>query len=127
MQIGTIGIDAKPVFQVLGVDAFDKPVLKKQLRRGQMLEFFDKLLPCLVGMEACSTSHHRARELRKPGHDVRLMPSSYVKAKNSLDPRAPSTHDPMTFPGLQLSTTATALGLAERLSAARSQAGQPPE
>ena len=54
--------------------------LTKQLRRGQMLEFFEKLPPCLVGMEACATSHHWARELRKLGHDVRLMPASYVKA-----------------------------------------------
>src|SRR6476660_2097712 len=81
MQISTIGIDiAKNVFQVHGVDAAGKPVLKKQLRRGQMLEFFGKLPPCLIGMEACATSHHWARELRKLGHDVRLMPPSYVKA-----------------------------------------------
>src|SRR5947207_4417768 len=81
MQISTIGIDiAKNVFQVHGVDAAGKPVLKKQLRRGQILEFFGKLAPCLIGMEACATSHHWARELRKLGHDVRLMPPSYVKA-----------------------------------------------
>ena len=81
MQISTIGIDlAKNVFQVHGVDVAGKPVLKKQLRRGQMLEFFGKLPPCLIGMEACATSHHWARELRKLGHDVRLMPPSYVKA-----------------------------------------------
>jgi transposase len=81
MQISTIGIDiAKNVFQVHGVDAAGKPVLKKQLRRGQMLEFFGKLPPCLIGMEACATSHHWARELKKLGHDVRLMPPSYVKA-----------------------------------------------
>src|SRR6266550_2693016 len=66
MQISTIGIDiAKNVFQVHGVDAAGKPVLKKQLRRGQMLEFFGKLPPCLIGMEACATSHHWARELRQ--------------------------------------------------------------
>jgi transposase len=81
MQISTIGIDiAKNVFQVHGVDAAGQPVLKKQLRRGQILEFFGKLPPCLIGMEACATSHHWARELRKLGHDVRLMPPSYVKA-----------------------------------------------
>src|SRR5436190_10907823 len=91
MQISTIGIDiAKNVFQVHGVDAAGKPVLKKQLRRGQMLEFFGKLPPCLIGMEACATSHHWARELKKLGHDVRLMPPSYVKAyvkrgKNDAD------------------------------------------
>jgi len=81
MQISTIGIDlAKNVFQVHGVDAADKPVLKKQLRRGQVIEFFAKLPPCLVGMEACATSHQWARELKKLGHEVRLMPASYVKA-----------------------------------------------
>jgi transposase len=65
---------------VHGVDAADKPVLKKQLRRGQVIEFFAKLPPCLVGMEACATSHQWARELKKLGHEVRLMPASYVKA-----------------------------------------------
>jgi transposase len=81
MQISTIGIDlAKNVFQVHGVDASDKPMLKKQFRRGQVIEFFGKLPPCLVGMEACATSHQWARELKKLGHDVRLMPPSYVKA-----------------------------------------------
>jgi transposase len=81
MQISTIGIDlAKNVFQVHGVDGAGSPVLMKQLRRGQMLEFFGKLPLCLIGMEACATSHHWARELRKLGHDVRLMPPSYVKA-----------------------------------------------
>jgi transposase len=81
MQISRIGIDlAKNVFQVHGVDAAEKLVLKKQLRRSQVLEFFSKLSPCLVGMEACATSHQWARELKKFGHDVRLMPASYVKA-----------------------------------------------
>src|SRR6266487_1624987 len=81
MRISTIGIDlAKNVFQVHGVDAAEKLVLKKQLRRSQVLEFFSKLSPCLVGLEACATSHQWARELKKLGHDVRLMPASYVKA-----------------------------------------------
>lgn len=81
MQISTIGIDlAKNVFQVHGVDAQGKAVLVKQLRRKQVLEFFGKLPACLVGMEACATSHHWARELTKLGHDVRLIPPAYVKA-----------------------------------------------
>jgi transposase len=81
MQISTIGINlAKNVFQVHGVDAAEELVLKKQLRRSQVLEFFAKLPPCLVGMEACATSHQWARELKKLGHDVRLLPASYVKA-----------------------------------------------
>ena len=80
MQISTIGLDlAKNVFQVHGVDAAGKTVITRQLRRGQVLTFFAKLSPCLVGMEACATGHHWARELAKLGHTARLMPPSYVK------------------------------------------------
>lgn len=76
----TIGVDlAKNVFQVHGVDADGAVVVRRQLRRSQMLTFFEKQSPCLVGMEACATSHHWARELVKLGHDVRLMPPRYVK------------------------------------------------
>jgi transposase len=81
MQVSTIGIDlAKNVFQVHGVDAAGKATLTKKLRRSQMLPLFAKLPPCLIGMEACATAHHWARELETLGHDVRLMPASYVKA-----------------------------------------------
>ena len=81
MQVSTIGIDlAKSVFQVHGVDAAGKVVLTKKLRRSQVRTLFEKLPPCLVGMEACATAHHWARELKSLGHDVRLMPASYVKA-----------------------------------------------
>ena len=81
MQISTIGLDiAKSVFQVHGVDAEGKVVLVRQLRRKQLLEFFARLPPCLVGMEACATGHHWARELIKLGHTVRLIPPAYVKA-----------------------------------------------
>ena len=81
MQITTIGLDiAKNVFQVHGIDAAEKVVVRKQLRRGQMLAFFKALPPCLVGMEACATSHYWARELTKHGHQVRLMPAKDVKA-----------------------------------------------
>ena len=80
MEITTIGLDlAKSVFQVHGVDATGQVVVRKSLRRAQMLPFFAKLPPCLVGMEACGTSHHWARELIKLGHEVRLMPPAYVK------------------------------------------------
>jgi transposase len=80
-QIHTIGIDlAKNVFQVHGVDERGEVVLVKQLRRNQVIAFFAKLEPCLVGMEACATAHHWARELIKLGHDVRLIPPVYVKA-----------------------------------------------
>ena len=81
MQVTTIGLDlAKNVFQVHGVDASGKVVVTRQLRRGQVIEFFKKQPPCLVGMEACATAHHWARELGPLGHQVRLMPASYVKA-----------------------------------------------
>jgi transposase len=81
MKITTIGLDiAKNVFQVHGIDAAEKVVVRKQLRRGQMLAFFKALPPCLVGMEACATSHYWARELTKLGHQVRLMPAKDVKA-----------------------------------------------
>ena len=81
MQITTIGLDiAKNVFQVHGIDAAEKVVVRKQLRRGQILGFFEALPRCLVGMEACATSHYWARELTKLGHQVRLMPAKGVKA-----------------------------------------------
>jgi transposase len=81
MQVATIGLDlAKTVFQVHGVDAEGKVVIQRQLRRTQMIDFFRKLPPCLIGMEACATAHYWARELTALGHTVRLMPPSYVKA-----------------------------------------------
>jgi len=81
MQITTIGFDiAKHVFQVHGIDADDKVVVRKQLRRSHVMAFFEGLAPCLVGMEACATAHHWARELTKLGHEVRLMPAKDVKA-----------------------------------------------
>ena len=81
MQITTIGLDiAKNVFQVHGIDAAEKVVIRKQLRRGQVLRFFAALPPSLVGMEASATAHYWARELTKLGHEVRLMPAKDVKA-----------------------------------------------
>jgi transposase len=81
MQITTIGLDiAKHAFQVHGIDADEKVIVRKQLRRGQVIAFFEALAPCLVGMEACATSHYWARELTKLGHEVRLMPAKDVKA-----------------------------------------------
>jgi len=71
---------AKNVFQVHGIDAAEKVVVRKQLRRGQVLKFFASLQPCLVGMEACATAHQWARQLTKLGHEVRLMPAKDVKA-----------------------------------------------
>ena len=79
-DITTIGIDlAKSVFQLHGVDAEGRPLLRRQLRRSQMLEFFQRQPACLIGMEACASAHYWARELIKLGHDVRLMQPSYVK------------------------------------------------
>ena len=81
MQITTVGLDiAKNVFQVHGIDGDEKVVVRKQLRRGQVMRFFEELPPCLVGLEACATAHYWARELTKLGHEVRLMPARDVKA-----------------------------------------------
>ena len=78
--ITTVGLDiAKSVFQVHCVDANGDVVLRRQLKRRYVLTFFQKLPPCLVGIEACASSHHWSRELQALGHTVRLMPPAYVK------------------------------------------------
>ena len=78
--ITTIGLDiAKSVFQVHGIDAAGNVLIRRQLKRRYVLAFFEKLPPCLVGIEACATSHHWSRELKARGHNVRLMPPAYVK------------------------------------------------
>ncbi len=80
-EISAIGLDlAKSVFQVHAVDAAGRVVLRRRLRRSQVLAFFQGLPPCLVGMEACSTAHHWSRELQALGHDVRQIPPQYAKA-----------------------------------------------
>jgi transposase len=80
MKITTVGLDlAKNVFQVHGVDAEGRVILRKRLRRVEVLPFFANLPPCLIGMEACATAHHWARELKNLGHEVKLMPPAYVK------------------------------------------------
>ena len=79
-QITTIGLDlAKQVFQVHGAEADGSPVVSRKLRRADVLDFFKEMSPCLVGMEACGGAHYWAREIAKVGHDVRLVPPSYVK------------------------------------------------
>jgi len=79
-SITTIGLDiAKSVFQVHGVDAGGRVLVRRQLKRRYVLAFFQKLPPCLVGIEACASSHHWSRELKAFGHTVRLMPPAYVK------------------------------------------------
>ncbi len=78
--ITTIGLDiAKSVFQVHGIDMEGKVIVRRQLKRRCVLAFFQKLPPCLVGIEACASSHHWSRELQVLGHTVRLMPPAYVK------------------------------------------------
>jgi transposase len=79
-SICVIGLDiAKNVFQVHGVDACGEVVDRRQVRRGQMLSYFAKLPPCLIGIEACATAHYWGRTLHALGHDVRLIPPQYVK------------------------------------------------
>ena len=78
--ITTIGLDiAKSVFQVHGIDAEGNVTLRRRVKRRYVLAFFQKLRPCLVGIEACASSHHWSRELQALGHTVRLMPPAYVK------------------------------------------------
>src|SRR5438128_5838912 len=80
-EVTTIGLDlAGHGFQLHGVESEGATLVRKQLRRAQVLAFFSRLPPCLVGLEACATAHYWARELRALGHEVRLMPAQYVKA-----------------------------------------------
>ena len=80
MEVTTVGLDvAKRVFQAHGADASGKAVLRRKLQRPEVLKFFASMPRCLVGIEACSTAHHRAREIMALGHQVRLMPASSVK------------------------------------------------
>ena len=81
MKIATIGLDlAKHWFQIHGVDERGQTVVHRKLRRSEVLAYFRSLAPCQVGMEACATAHHSARELAALGHGVKLMPPGYVKA-----------------------------------------------
>ena len=78
--ITTIGLDiAKSAFQVHGIDAEGKVIVRRQLKRRYVLSFFEKLQPCLIGVEACASAHYWSRELKALGHTVRLMPPAYVK------------------------------------------------
>ena len=78
--VTTIGFDiAKSVFQVHGIDAAGQVIIRRQLKRRQVIAFFRKLPPCLVGIEACASSHYWSRELQALGHSVRLMPAAYVR------------------------------------------------
>jgi transposase len=80
MTIIRIGLDtSKHVFQIHGVDENEQPVLRRQIRRSQVVKFFAKLAPTRIGMEACGAAHHWARVLRKLGHEVVLIPPQYIK------------------------------------------------
>jgi transposase len=80
MQVTTIGLDlGKRVFQVHGIDASGRAVVRRKLQRSEIVAFFAALPPCLVGIEACATAHHWSRLITAGGHDVRLIPPSYVK------------------------------------------------
>lgn len=79
-KVSTVGLDiAKHVFQIHGVDALGAVIVRRKLRREDVTGFFKALPPCLIGIEACATGHHWARVLTALGHEVRLMPASYVK------------------------------------------------
>lgn len=81
MQVTTLGLDiAKSVFQLHGIDQEGRPVLRRKVRRDQLLKVLAGVDPCLVGIEACATAHHWARQIAALGHEVKLMPPTYVKA-----------------------------------------------
>ena len=104
----TIGLDiAKSVFQVHGVDAEGKVLIRRQLKRRYVLAFFEKLPPCLVGIEACASSHHWSRQLKALGHTVRLMPPAYVKPYKASPSRCPPTATRPSWVGI---STTPALG-----------------
>jgi transposase len=105
-QIIRIGMDtSKHIFQLHGVDAAERPVLRRRLRRNEVLAFFAKLPPTVIGMEACGAAHYWARELRKLGHEVRLMAPQHVKAyvkRNKNDGRdAEGLCEAMSRPTMQ--------------------------
>ena len=99
-QVVTIGLDiAKSVFQVHGVDGEGAVVMRQRLTRARMLAFFAKKAPCLVGLEACGSAHYWGRELTRLGHEVRLIPPSYVKPyvkrqKNDAMPKRSAKRSP---------------------------------
>ena len=133
-QIIRIGMDtSKYIFQVHGVDGSEQPVLRKRLARKQMLDFFAKLPPTVIGMEACGTSHHWARELKKLGHEVKLIAPQHVKPyvkRNKNDGRdAEGLCEAMSRPTMRFVAVKTAeqqaalmlAGLREQMIARRTQ------
>ena len=133
-QIIRIGMDtSKHIFQLHGVDAAEQPVLRKRLRRRQVVAFFAKLPPTVIGMEACGAAHYWARELRKLGHEVKLIAPQHVKPyvkRNKNDGRdAEGTCEAMGRPTMRFVPVKTAeqqaalmlVGIRERLIARRTQ------
>tara|TARA_B110000483_G_scaffold165995_1_gene196437 strand:- start:155 stop:526 length:372 start_codon:yes stop_codon:yes gene_type:complete len=99
MDITTLGIDlAKSVFQLHGVDAQGVIVLQKKLRRGAVVKFLPKLEPCLIGIEACATSHYWAREIAALGHDVKMIPPAYVIHMSNAKRMMPQMRKPSARP-----------------------------
>jgi transposase len=106
--ITIIGLDiAKSVFQVHGVDADGNVVVRRQLKRRYVLGFFQKLPPCLVGIEACASLHHWSRELQSIGHTVRLMPPAYVKRQKNDAADAEAICEAVTRPNMRFVPTKT--------------------
>ncbi len=104
MKVSTVGLDlAKNVFQVHAVDEAGEVIVRKALRRGRVMPFFEGLEPCLIGMEACGTSHFWGRELVGLGHEVKLMPPAYVKAMSKPGSSAARLTRVMRRPSARLS------------------------
>src|SRR6202171_170058 len=124
---------SKHIFQLHGVDSAERPVLRRKLRRSQLLAFFAKLPPTVIGMEACGAAHYWARELRKVGHEEKLMARQHVKAyvkRNKNDGRdAEALCEAMSRPTMQFVTVKTEeqqaalmlAGVREQLIARRTQ------
>jgi transposase len=126
-KIIRIGVDtSKSVFVLHGVNAAEEPVLRRRLRRSQVLEFFAKLEPTQVGLEACGSAHYWARELRALGHEVRLLPPQYVKAyvkRNKNDAiDAAAICEAMSRPGMRFVPVKTAEQQAALMLAGRRDA-----
>jgi transposase len=101
-QVSRIGMDkSKQIFQLHGVDAAEEPVLRKKLRRKEMIKFFDGLPPTQVGIEACASSHHWARLLQSFGHEVKPIPPQFVKPyvkRNKNDAADADTREESSWP-----------------------------
>jgi len=116
MDIQTVGIDlAKNMFQIHGMNERGKPILRKQLKRDQVVVFFANLSPCLIGMEACGSAHYRARKLEARGHTVRLTAPQLVKPHvNSNKNDAADAEAIVTSPCLSRSVATDLAGMSER-------------